>query len=298
EQSLKFNIDYKQEALNAYTDYIARVSLGIIKNPSSGEYNYESKVLDIVYHGGTVQDNFKKESIGKSTIDSNKNDFGQPKAFYFTTSEESSKTYGNVKQVILNVKNPEILEQSLEDIGFGLKRKNKFTDVQKLNLENKDGFILKDIFDAKSLETLSTKDLINDKDGRKQLELNKKIESQYGDTIGVFEPEQIHILSSKADIQGFKEFVDSNQSNIQYQKQIDLNSIYLNTNSSRNITISPQRKKLIDKFLDQIGVDSISVTKELMEMNLGKDVRGIADLTAGLIGIVEGLEYTDTFEEE
>jgi hypothetical protein len=30
----------KQEALNAYTDYIARVSLGIVKNPSSGEYNY------------------------------------------------------------------------------------------------------------------------------------------------------------------------------------------------------------------------------------------------------------------
>ncbi len=34
-----------------YNDYIARVSLGIIKNPSSGEYNYESKVKDIVYHG-------------------------------------------------------------------------------------------------------------------------------------------------------------------------------------------------------------------------------------------------------
>src|SRR5690606_15179068 len=114
----------------------------------------------------------------------------------------------------------------------------------------------------------------------------------------VFEPEQIHILSSKADIQGFKEFVDSNQSNIQYQKQIDLNSIYLNTNSSRNITISPELKKLLDKFLDQIGVDYISVTKELIEMNLGSDGRGIADLTAGLIGIVEGLEYTDTFVEE
>ena len=33
-----------------YNDYIARVSLGIIKNPSSGEYNYESQVKDIVYH--------------------------------------------------------------------------------------------------------------------------------------------------------------------------------------------------------------------------------------------------------
>ena len=37
-----------------YNDYIARVSLGIIKNPSSGEYNYYSKVKDIVYRGGNL----------------------------------------------------------------------------------------------------------------------------------------------------------------------------------------------------------------------------------------------------
>ena len=30
----------KQQALDAYTDFIARVSLGIIKNPTSGKYNY------------------------------------------------------------------------------------------------------------------------------------------------------------------------------------------------------------------------------------------------------------------
>ena len=34
-----------------YNDYIARVSLGIIRNPSSGEYNYDRKEKDIVYHG-------------------------------------------------------------------------------------------------------------------------------------------------------------------------------------------------------------------------------------------------------
>jgi hypothetical protein len=44
----------KQQALDVYTDYIARVSLGIIKNPSSGEYNYYSKVKDIVYRGGNL----------------------------------------------------------------------------------------------------------------------------------------------------------------------------------------------------------------------------------------------------
>lgn len=34
-----------------YNDYIARVSLGILKNPSSGGFNYTSKLKDIVYHG-------------------------------------------------------------------------------------------------------------------------------------------------------------------------------------------------------------------------------------------------------
>jgi hypothetical protein len=38
-----------------YNDYIARVSLGILKNPSSGEYNYTSKVKDIVYRGGKLR---------------------------------------------------------------------------------------------------------------------------------------------------------------------------------------------------------------------------------------------------
>jgi len=167
----------------------------------------DSKVKDIVYHGGTVKDIFSKESIGKSTINNNKNDYRQPKAFYFTSSIQSAKTYGNVVKVVLNLKNPKVLEQNLEDEGFGLKRKNKFTDVQKLDLKNKDGFILKDIFDAKSLETLSTKELIEN-DIIKQKELNNKIESQHGDTIGVFEPEQIHILGSESDIDGFKEFVN------------------------------------------------------------------------------------------
>ena len=37
-----------------YNDYIARVSLGIIRNPSSGEYNYTSQVKDIVYHASNI----------------------------------------------------------------------------------------------------------------------------------------------------------------------------------------------------------------------------------------------------
>lgn len=171
----------------------------------------DSKVKDIVYHGGTVESSFSKDYIGKSTIHTNKNDFNQPKAFYFTTSKNSALTYGSVKNVILNIKSPAILEQEFEDNGFGLKRKNKFTSVQDLDLKNKDSFILKDIFDAKYLKTLSDRDLLNDVNGLKQLKLNEEREVQHGDTIGVFDPNQIHILGSQADIQGFKDFVQGKQ---------------------------------------------------------------------------------------
>jgi hypothetical protein len=50
-----------------YNDYIARVSLGIIKNPSSGDYNYTSQVKDIVYHfSNTKIDKPNKEKFSLS----------------------------------------------------------------------------------------------------------------------------------------------------------------------------------------------------------------------------------------
>ena len=61
------NKQQKQDTLNAYTDYIARVSLGIVKNPSSGEYNYESQVKDIVYHGTLPKNKFEKFDKQRAT---------------------------------------------------------------------------------------------------------------------------------------------------------------------------------------------------------------------------------------
>ena len=78
-----------------YNDYIARVSLGILKNPSSGEYNYESEVKDIVYHGGNANiDSFDKNKLGSST--------GSDSAllgFFFNDNIEVANSYG--KSVIL-----------------------------------------------------------------------------------------------------------------------------------------------------------------------------------------------------
>ena len=286
----------KQQALQLYSQYLDTIFP-------------DSKVKDIVYHGGTVQDVFAKENIGKSTINSNKNDFGQPKAFYFTTSKESSRTYGNIKQIILNIKNPAILEQSLEDEGFGLKRKNTFRDVQKLDLKNKDGFILKDIFDAKFLETLSTKDLIEDVDGSKQKELNEKIENQHGNTIGVFEPEQIHILGSKQDIEGFKEFVTKDkqlpsnkqesvkkENNLLQKDEITDNKAILEKIANSNHPLKGLAKYLLKFNLNiPIKVVKLSETDVIKKIRKNKfiqkdeDITGIWDSETKTIYIDEGV---------
>ena len=67
-----------------YNDYIARVSLGIIKNPSSGEYNYESQVKDIVYHGTRFNIKNKKFDIKKAGSAT----FGFSGAGFFTNNKE------------------------------------------------------------------------------------------------------------------------------------------------------------------------------------------------------------------
>ncbi|RTK92518.1 MAG: hypothetical protein EKK61_03720 [Rickettsiales bacterium] len=72
-----------------YNDYIARVSLGIIKNPSSGEYNYTSKVKDIVYHGSPE----KIEVFDKSKLGINTGSESAKNAFFFASNPFTSFIY-------------------------------------------------------------------------------------------------------------------------------------------------------------------------------------------------------------
>jgi hypothetical protein len=137
----------KQDASNAYTDYIARVSLGIIKNPSSGGYNYNSKVKDIVYHGSNIKfEKFNKSNLPDSGI-------------YFDKNKITAYGYGNV---LISA----ILNSSGYYYGGNLNRVNS-----------------------------------------KQIRENGETGLTNGSGNIVFEPEQIHILGSKQDVEGFKEFV-------------------------------------------------------------------------------------------
>ena len=161
-----------------YNDYIARVSLGIIKNPSSGEYNYTSKVKDIVYHGTdkTFEQFSKKiEKITDREIPNTAD------AYFFTNDLNRIKDYGKNKvNTIINSKEP---------LNFK-------------NISNDRARVLSNITyeKAKKYTDRSIDSVIADYD-------------LYKDYI-VFEPEQIHILGSKQDIQGFKEFVTQQSTNV------------------------------------------------------------------------------------
>jgi len=160
-----------------YNDYIARVSLGIIKNPSSGEYNYVSQVNDIVYHADnrigltneTLIDDYTQVYVG---------------GVFFTTELDYAKNLKRktIYSAIINSINPLITEnkQLIEELG---------RVPEKLPKNNDSVIHISD--DEKA-----------DKYGK------------VGKEVVVFEPEQIHISGSKQDIEGFKEFVNKETSSI------------------------------------------------------------------------------------
>jgi len=189
-----------------YNDYIARVSLGIIKNPSSGEYNYESKVKDIVYHGtdalrgksGIDKEGFKKPN--RDRLLGGKNQIG-----IFFTDKENASNFSKDLQVDLAEQAANKFEDTLPD-----EYKEQLRNTSK-------PILIPAIINASNPINLTRHEL------QKQWEnLPDKVNSvlvtdlsgKYGYEKVVFEPEQIHILSSKADIEGFKEFIQEEKDDL------------------------------------------------------------------------------------
>ena len=163
----------------------------------------DSKVKDVVYHGTGKEFNEFSREIAK-----------QRTGFHFTTKiglENSRFNFPKTnKTVILNITNP----LKTDDLGGNFKwakdnllkqgnvedaNKTKGWDIEKENNPNSDGFIY----------------------------INKAENEGYGEqSYMVFEPEQIHILGSQSDIEGFKNWVDNFQkvsSNSSQQVQQDFN---------------------------------------------------------------------------
>lgn len=172
-----------------YNDFIARVSLGIIKNPSSGEYNYESKVKDIVYHGTHAK--FDKFERGKRNFDGRKTNTEGFHLIAAVDKEYYREKYKGLISAIVNFKNPVSANNGNYEAALEYLSKR---DIEQFNAMGFDSGIK----------------FINDEDGSLEYV--------------AFEPEQIHILGSKQDIEGFKEFVDNTQER-QYQKSQPSNQI-------------------------------------------------------------------------
>ncbi len=162
----------------------------------------DSKMKDIVYHGSKSKfDKFDKLFLGKNTNPNKSfqqfNDsylgfhFTSNPDYYRNRHEFGSKYEKNLNEytVVLNIQNPQNISGQDDFMGTNLQ------DIGSKDIENNDSVIY---------------DFLSKVDFSKG---NK--ESIYDKNYIVKEPEQIHILGSKKDIEGFKEFVEEKQTSLE-----------------------------------------------------------------------------------
>lgn len=315
-----------------YNDYIARVSLGIVKNPTSGEYNYESQVKDIVYHGTNLNfDKFDKTKIGGNTAVK-----GEKPSFSFSNNKQQAEAYSS--EITVGQNTNELAKAWFEenqhvfkngDINTGIIDINNVFDHYKKELGDSKEMIsltgeidpvtdkyklvpvndknLKELSEIKTKEwqqeynTLLTAGarvmsvILNIKNSKivdfkgekksvkfKEEQLSTKGDAFIakniddwgkGDVIQVFEPEQIHILSSKADIQGFKEFVQ--------EEKDDLKPFIDESNKIEDESINERLKKYEEsikipnnvksKVLEKIEKETEKVKEKLLSLGLKQE---------------------------
>ena len=215
EQSLKFNIDYKQQAQQLYSQYLDTIFP-------------DSKVKDIVYHGS-------KSKLTGDLIPSNKGTFG--KGIYFTGNQEAADYFsytdiddfsleptetsdkGDVVTAIVNITNP----ATAKEVGGGTKQvilNNTYIDSNRISekSKNNDG-------------------IIGEREGV----------TNTGTEYIVKSSKQIHILGSKQDIEGFKQFVSNKEKGYSPES---LKQVELLENKSPEFLAYPQ--ELIQQWLTEV----------------------------------------------
>jgi hypothetical protein len=165
----------------------------------------DSQVKDIVYHGSETKkptDIFVETFIGK-----NNKLLGAGKGFYFTKDANYSKVYGETTSSLIDIKNPTDFNSS------------DFDTVQELEAAAKG---LSDKGDG----VIDSRENFYYPKGEENVKL-----SSSPDYI-VFKPEQIHILGSKQDIDGFKSFVNKEGKQDLLRQQVTLPSIMQKNNDA------------------------------------------------------------------
>lgn len=218
----------KQQAQQLYSQYLDTIFP-------------DSKVKDIVYRADK-----RTDLTPQTTVD----DFTQiyVNGVYYTTELDYVNNYnkvlkGKIYPTLLNIINPAEIKtkQDIERLG---RNKTEFEKINKLKYSTnpKDSLL----FDNKIYKT-------EDKYG------------EVGKEIVVFEPEQIHILGGKQDIEGFKEFV-SGKSDVQYQlssEEIAEADEKLNTKLLNFLSRYGVQSKEINNFKERFGVDALGATDVL-----------------------------------
>jgi hypothetical protein len=148
----------------------------------------DSKVKDIVYHGSPNRNilKFDKSLLGKN-VEADSTQFG----FYFTENKKSAEIYSNWGSVEKNGKVYPIL----------LNIKNSFIGTEIDTIRDKEGNVIKTTEDNRVEQIKNAIKNNNDSVILSENGISK-------DIILVFEPEQIYMLGSNQDIEGFKKFVE------------------------------------------------------------------------------------------
>ena len=209
----------------------------------------DSQIKDIVYRAD------KRTNLdSQTTVD----DYTQlnVNGVFYTTELNYTKNYnktlkGKIYPTLLNIVNPAEIKtkQDIERLG---RNKAEFERINKLKYSTnpKDSLI----FDNTIYKT-------KDKYG------------EVGKEMVVFEPEQIHILSSKADIEGFKEFVQ--------EEKDDLKPFIDESNKVGDESINERLKKYEEsikipnnvksKVLEKIEKETEKVKEKLLSLGLKQE---------------------------
>lgn len=231
----------KQQALQQYSAYLDTIFP-------------DSQVRDIVYHDGghgkIKEEGFRKDLIGISDGGVLGNGF----YFYFDRLKKYSESRSNTEQVLINTKNPkeksEILKSANLENGLG-KYEEALSKLSGIKVDTK-------------IQGTHGKYIGNYAEALAKIGIDGVIgKFGTGKEIVVFEPEQIHILGSKQDIEGFKEFVGgeskSKQTEVKsspVQKTVILNNgNYLNLSEEKKKEIYENYVNLMDRKREGKAID-------------------------------------------
>jgi hypothetical protein len=176
-----------------------------------------SKVKDIVYHGTSNLERVRNEGFDKSKLKTGEGTNLQGAGFYFAKFKQVLSSYakgekGGFIQALINVRNPlqeknfpEFLKKELNETNVSIGNVIEVGEkVDKwLEKNNKDGVVWNQISSFK--EGTLEQEIAREKLFGSAYNKNQKILDV--EHYSVKEPEQIHILGSKQDIEGFKKFV-------------------------------------------------------------------------------------------